>query len=86
VSGATAPVVKARDGALLRLRLQEACAVVSSFRLPREVTYQEGFVIYAGQAGLYHSIFRIANMGHITDGDLDRLLGVFRKRLRARAA
>jgi len=70
------------------------CAVISSFHLPEGVTYQqlhdilkkEGFVIYAGQAGLYHSIFRIANMGDITDGDLERLFGVFRARFRGRAA
>ena len=37
------------------------------------------------RAGLYHSIFRIANMGAIADADLARLLGVFRKRFRARA-
>jgi 2-aminoethylphosphonate-pyruvate transaminase len=47
---------------------------------------QEGFVIYAGQAGLYHSIFRIANMGDISDADLARLLDVFRKRFGATAA
>ena len=37
-------------------------------------------VVYAGQAALYHSIFRIANMGAIADADLARLLGLFRKR------
>jgi 2-aminoethylphosphonate-pyruvate transaminase len=64
------------------------CAVISSFHLPQGMVYQElhdllktaGFVIYAGQAGLYHSIFRIANMGAIGDGDLKRLIAVFRKR------
>ena len=64
------------------------CAVISSFHLPQGVTYQElhdllkkaGFVIYAGQAGLYHSIFRIANMGAISDADLKRLIAVFRGR------
>ncbi len=64
------------------------CAVISSFHLPQGTAYQElhdllkkaGFVIYAGQAGLYHSVFRIANMGAIRDSDLKRLIGVFRKR------
>jgi 2-aminoethylphosphonate-pyruvate transaminase len=73
---------------------EDYCAVISSFHLPQGVTYEplhdllkkEGFVIYAGQAGLYHSIFRIANMGDITDGDLAKLLGVFRKRFGAAAA
>ena len=67
------------------------CAVISSFHLPQGMAYQElhdllkkaGFVIYAGQAGLYHSIFRIANMGAIRDGDLKRLIAVFRKRFAA---
>ncbi len=67
------------------------CDVISSFHLPQGVAYQElhdllkkaGFVIYAGQAGLYHSIFRIANMGAITDADLKRLIAVFRRRFGA---
>jgi 2-aminoethylphosphonate-pyruvate transaminase len=70
------------------------CSVISSFHLPEGVTYQElhdllkseGFVIYAGQAGLYHSVFRIANLGDITDDDLKRFLGVFHKRFRKGAA
>jgi 2-aminoethylphosphonate-pyruvate transaminase len=63
------------------------CGVISSFHLPEGVSYEAlhdhlkeaGFVIYAGQAGLYHSIFRIANMGDISDRDLARFLGVFRE-------
>ncbi|MDR1315806.1 MAG: 2-aminoethylphosphonate--pyruvate transaminase [Spirochaetales bacterium] len=59
---------------------------MSSFKLPAGKTYQElhdilkkeGFVIYAGQGGLYHSIFRIANMGDILDSDVNRLIGVFK--------
>jgi len=74
---------------------EQACgSIISSLRLPDGVSCQqlhdllkkEGFVIYAGQAGLYHSIFRIANMGAIADGDLERLLGVFRKRFGAAGA
>ncbi len=78
------------DGLGIRRFLPEEayCSVISSFSLPQGVSYQElhdllrkaGFVIYAGQAGLYHSIFRIANMGAIGDADLKRLLGVFRRR------
>jgi 2-aminoethylphosphonate-pyruvate transaminase len=64
------------------------CSVISSFHLPDGITYKElhdllkkaGFVIYAGQAGLYNSVFRIANLGDITDDDLERLLRVFRER------
>jgi 2-aminoethylphosphonate-pyruvate transaminase len=59
---------------------------MSSFKLPPGKTYgelhdilkKEGFVIYAGQGGLYHSIFRIAVMGDILDRDVDRLIGVFK--------
>lgn len=69
------------------------CDVISSFHLPQGMAYQAlhdllkkaGFVIYAGQAGLYHSIFRIANMGAITDADLKRLIAVFRRRFGAAA-
>jgi 2-aminoethylphosphonate-pyruvate transaminase len=60
--------------------------MLSSFSLPDGYTYEElhdilkdaGFVIYAGQGGLFHAIFRLANMGDITDDDLERLLDVFR--------
>jgi 2-aminoethylphosphonate-pyruvate transaminase len=63
---------------------------LSSFKLPAGKTYEElhdilkreGFVIYAGQGGLYHSIFRIANMGDILDSDVDRLIGVFKSIMR----
>jgi 2-aminoethylphosphonate-pyruvate transaminase len=62
-------------------------SMLSSFKLPAGKTYEvlhdtlkaAGFVIYAGQGGLYHSIFRIANMGDILDSDVDRLIEVFRK-------
>ncbi|HOV37547.1 MAG TPA: 2-aminoethylphosphonate--pyruvate transaminase [Spirochaetales bacterium] len=58
------------------------CSMLTSFKLPPGLTYERlhdalkvaGFVIYAGQAGLYHSIFRIANMGDILDSDIDRLV------------
>ncbi|WP_319559848.1 aminotransferase class V-fold PLP-dependent enzyme [Marispirochaeta sp.] len=68
------------------LKEEEYCSMLSSFSLPDGYSYEElhdilkeaGFVIYAGQGGLFHSIFRVANMGDITDGDLERLLDVFR--------
>jgi 2-aminoethylphosphonate-pyruvate transaminase len=63
------------------------CSMISSFYLPRGYDYeslhdelkQAGFVIYAGQGGLFHAIFRIANMGAISDADADRLVGIFRR-------
>jgi 2-aminoethylphosphonate-pyruvate transaminase len=70
---------------------QAYCSMISSFLLPDGVSYDElhdllkdaGFVIYAGQGGLYHSIFRIANMGDIRDQDLARLVDVFRRRFQS---
>ena len=55
---------------------------ISSFLLPKGKTYAElqdtlkarGFVIYAGQGPLSSKIFRIANMGHVSDADYARLL------------
>ena len=65
-------------------------SMLTSFTLPEGKTYdalhddlkKAGFVIYAGQGGLYHSIFRIANMGDILDSDVDRLLDTFRSVLK----
>ena len=67
------------------------CSMLSSFKLPKGKDYQwvhdrlkdAGFVIYAGQAGLFHSIFRIANMGAIIDSDVDRLMAAFEKIVKA---
>ena len=67
------------------------CSMLTSFKLPAGRTYAQvhdalkaaGFVIYAGQAGLYHSIFRIANMGDIQDSDVDRLVEAMRAVVRA---
>lgn len=63
------------------------CSMLSSFKLPAGSTYEKlhdalreaGFAIYAGQAGLFHSIFRIANMGDIIDSDVDRLVAAMKK-------
>ena len=59
--------------------------MLSSFRLPEGWDYtrlhaalrEAGFVIYAGQGGLFHSVFRVCNMGDIRDEDLQRLLAAF---------
>lgn len=37
---------------------------------------QRGFVIYAGQGDLSKTLFRVANMGDLSDADVDRLLAV----------
>lgn len=69
------------------LNEEDYSSMLSSFHLPEGYTYEElhdelrkaGFIIYAGQGGLFHQIFRIANMGDIFDSDVDRLLDVFRR-------
>lgn len=63
------------------LPAEDYSAVLWSYRLPSGCGYRQlhdalkarGFVIYAGQGNLGGSIFRIAHMGDIGDGDLDRL-------------
>ena len=35
-------------------------------------------MIYAGQGDLARTIFRVATMGDITDGDVERLVGALR--------
>lgn len=58
-------------------------ASLTSYALPEGPSYEvlhdrlkaAGFVIYAGQGGFSGRIFRIATMGALTEGDLDRLLG-----------
>jgi 2-aminoethylphosphonate-pyruvate transaminase len=60
----------------------ENSAILTAYQTPRGDSYErihdafksKGFVIYAGQGNLQRSIFRIANMGAIGDGDLQRLV------------
>jgi 2-aminoethylphosphonate-pyruvate transaminase len=55
---------------------------VSMFPLPRTVSYadlhealrRQGFVIYAGQAGYSAGHFRIATMGELPSGQIDRFI------------
>ncbi|MCB1752807.1 MAG: 2-aminoethylphosphonate aminotransferase [Gammaproteobacteria bacterium] len=57
-------------------------SMISSFKLPEGWGYKNlhdalrrsGFVIYAGQGGLYREMFRICTMGDIQDQDMLRLL------------
>src|SRR5207237_2297423 len=58
---------------------------LTAVKLPEGVFYdhlhdllrEKGYVIYAGQAQLAESIFRIANMGALTDADIERFLAAF---------
>ena len=61
-------------------------AMISSFHLPHGWDYRRlhdllreaGYVIYAGQGDLSGALFRIANMGAISDDDWQRLIDIFR--------
>lgn len=61
-------------------------ATLTSFRLPGGKTYEklhadlkrDGFVIYAGQGKFDGAIFRIAVMGDLSSGDIDRLASSLR--------
>jgi len=67
----------------------ECASMLTAFKLPPRVRYDElhdgvkraGFVIYAGQGPLAASIFRVATMGAISDGDMERLIAAFRAAL-----
>ncbi len=58
---------------------------ISSYHLPPGLTYQtlhdrlkeQGYVIYAGQGHLESKIFRIANMGALTEQDIQGFLAAF---------
>ncbi len=60
-------------------------STLTAFRLPEGVYYdhlhdllrERGYVIYAGQAQLAESLFRIANMGALTDAQIDGFLKAF---------
>ena len=60
-------------------------STLTAFRLPEGVYYdhlhdllrERGYVIYAGQAQLAESLFRIANMGALTDAQTDGFLKAF---------
>ena len=60
-------------------------STLTAFRLPEGVYYdhlhdllrERGYVIYAGQAQLAESLFRVANMGALTDAQIDGFLKAF---------
>ena len=66
------------------LAAEDSSVVLAAYRLPEGITYEElhdslkreGFVIYAGQGGLAHSIFRVSTMGAITVQDMQRFVAV----------
>ncbi len=64
---------------------QASASMLRAYRLPQAMDYPElhdalkasGFIIYAGQGVLSTDIFRIATMGAIGQGDLNRLCSTF---------
>jgi 2-aminoethylphosphonate-pyruvate transaminase len=73
----------ARLGLRLMLPSTHLSNSITSMFLPEGTTYpklhgelkERGFVIYEGQGKLQTSIFRVANMGHLTLDDFRRFLG-----------
>lgn len=63
---------------------EHASNTITAVRLPSPLTYLElhdrlktrGFVIYAGQGALHSEIFRVANMGALTQADFEGFIGV----------
>jgi 2-aminoethylphosphonate-pyruvate transaminase len=66
---------------------------ITSFHLPTGLTYQHlhdrlkerGYVIYAGQGQLEAKIFRVANMGALSEPDLTAFLSAFQQVLESAA-
>jgi len=64
------------------LREEDSSVVLRSWQLPAGVSYaalhdglkDRGFVIYAGQGVLARAVFRVAVMGDLGDGDLERFV------------
>ena len=62
---------------------------LTSLRLPKGLSYEKlhdelkanGFVIYAGQGNLSENIFRVSNMGDITQKEFERFLQVLKPTL-----
>lgn len=73
------------------LPADESSVVLRAYRLPPGVPYERlhdglkaaGFIIYAGQGGLAHSLFRISTMGAMRGADASRLLAAMAPLLRA---
>jgi 2-aminoethylphosphonate-pyruvate transaminase len=72
----------ARMGLKFLLPAEYRANSLTSMFLPEGMTYQRlhdnlkerGFVIYEGQGKLQTGIFRVANMGHLTEDDFRRFL------------
>lgn len=71
----------------------DSSVVLRAYYLPKGVSYArlhdhlkaQGFVIYAGQARLAQTLFRISTMGALSAADMQRLLDAFSQLLQARS-
>jgi len=60
-------------------------SILTTFRLPRDVTYdalhdamkRRGYVIYAGQGAIRAHAFRVANIGTLTPADMEKVVAAF---------
>jgi 2-aminoethylphosphonate-pyruvate transaminase len=85
VSARIRQALRSQGVELLLTDPQVYSSMLTSFRLPDEVTFDElfqhlkqsGFVIYPGQQSLSEVIFRVAVMGALDDDDVDELLDRF---------
>ena len=86
----TAALIREQLGALgikAVLPAERQSNSLTAFYLPEGRTYQDlhdrlkerGYVIYAGQGHLNDKIFRIANMGALTQADFEGFLSVFKE-------
>ena len=76
-------------GMPLYLNKEDYSSMITAFHLPKGWNYpelhdllkSEGYVIYAGQGNLQSVLFRIANMGDISDSDWQRLINIFKNKV-----
>jgi 2-aminoethylphosphonate-pyruvate transaminase len=77
----------AKLGMKLLLTSDKLANTITAYHLPEGVTYQslhdqlkkEGYVIYAGQGQLQSKVFRVANMGALTEAQLVGFLDAFER-------
>ena len=82
----------AKLGVKAFLPIERQSNTITAYHLPEGVSYQDlhdrlkqqGYVIYAGQGNLENKIFRVANMGALTEKQFDEFLDAFEQACRPR--
>ncbi|HBR52344.1 MAG TPA: hypothetical protein DEA71_19990 [Nitrospira sp.] len=72
------------------LPVERQSNTITAYHLPEGLSYQvlhdrlkqQGYVIYAGQGNLENKIFRVANMGALTEGQFGGFLNAFEQACR----